>query len=213
MYLKYLPALLLSLLTVSSPQAGTSKITPVNPPLRIPSSYHSVVIFNQKTDSGGTACPVGLGAFAFTAKHVAVDDPDHWFDPVTGKKGALQVLWKSEDRDLAKVAIVTDSGEPEFFPHPMAVANSGPYPGDPILSDGLLQALPVIFHGFALQIHPEKHELWVDGSTFPGSSGGCAYSPLPNVEAYGIVLGSASAPSFPTGMRPQLRVEPIWGVK
>lgn len=178
--------------------------------LPTPSSFRSIVIWNEKTGDGGSACPVGVGAIAYTAKHVTDDLPDVWYDPVTKRHGHVRVSATDKVRDFA---IVQPAEDGELFPHPSEIAKHAPETGEALLWDGLVDGrFAVRLHGWAMVLNAMNDgELWVDGEAIPGLSGGCVASSLPNGPIYAILLGNVySTEPHPT-WRPRMRAEPIWG--
>lgn len=182
------------------------------PPLELPRSYGALNLWSTTPGQtgNGSACPMGVGAQAFTAAHVAMHNPDLWVDPLDlTQHGGVVVVWKDEKTDLA-IIIPASSDAQRLFPHPLTIAKHAPKGGEDLIIYGMLEHYPAVFYGKAITML-EDGELQVDGTAWPGSSGGCVCS-LKTNELYAILLGTRITSGDYLGMqRPTLRAIPVWG--
>lgn len=177
--------------------------------LQLPSNFATVVVLNTK-GGGGSACPVGVGAFAYTAKHVTQPAEDYttptfWIDPLDRdrKQYPLRVIYEDKKLDLAKVA---PAGNGVFFPHPRRIASHPPYAGEEVEVYGIYEDRPAVYKGGHVLNLDSAGRLVVDGSAFYGTSGGCICS-LKTGEVYAIFVSFNEV----EGTRPFLLGIPIWG--
>lgn len=158
-------------------------------PSREAQSLSCTVKLTASTPSGivhsGWAVPISPVA-ALTALHIVADETAYlrWIDQREGAEGAgdLQLIWKSEARDLAILHRAPDSAP---FPCWVVRARRAPEIQDRVCWRGFLAGmLPTVACGDYLGVDGD-HDMALDGWCHPGASG----SPVVNAkgEALGII--------------------------
>lgn len=174
----------------------------------LPPTWKGLVIFNPAPPGmGGCACPIGVGSWALTAKHVIADNPSLWFDPLSkDNPQGLRIAWTDPKLDIGAVSRDDD----KLFPHPVQVAKHPPFSGDEVTIYGIFNHKSVVYHGHILTIDFDGL-LGIDSMGDFGTSGGCVI-----LDRTGELIGIASqlGIDFDKPMvRPAVWAVPVWGLK
>lgn len=178
--------------------------------LRLPPSYRALILWDPVKHGAGMACPVGVGAVAYTANHV-VEATHVWTDPQTGTPFTwkeFRVMKTDPAHDLATIAPTDEGDGIGLFPHPIPeVSKSAPAVGEAVEIYGMWHNLPVIWHGWVLGVDGDG-DLIIDSNGFPGTSGGCVVS-LQSGKLLAIIVVAVEE----NGARMMMGAKPVWGRK
>lgn len=152
-----------------------------------------VVIFAADGSGWGQACVVGVDE-AITAKHVIDAVPEaqlRWREALGTREGAVTVISREKDRDLARVRLEGAGG---LLPIGRTSART-PEPGEDLRISGVAgPRRRLVIYGRFLWTD-DAGDLMIDALTFGGLSGACVVDAEGRV--LGVVGGAQTNPSQP----------------